>query len=259
MSPIVTTLLASSPTRGRVPVPAPSEVQPFFTDDFAGAQKNPANGVIYETPTSGVSVVSFDGYNCLRFRYGPNATGAGQTAEQRISLGQNMTEFGVRCYVHIPATYAHRTTGTPAQNNKMIRVWGDNYGYENKVGASAWPQTSPGPSYMQFDYTRYGASGTGPGLSPTANGWFNDDWQDRWNLYRWYFKHTTSDGANDGMMKVWRDDTLILSFENVDQEWTAQPYWNAMYLFGAANSGFTEQTDFHVRELSLYNTNPGWG
>ena len=99
---------------GSAPVDPPSG-DPFFEDDFAGGVRNNDNGFTWGSGGTRVTVQSFDGFNCLRFRFGPNASGADSTAEQRFNMGRDLSELGLEYYIHIPSTFALRND--PPANN----------------------------------------------------------------------------------------------------------------------------------------------
>lgn len=238
-------------------------VTPFFADGFdTGARLN-ANGFSWSTANGGVSVSSeraFSGTHSLRFRFEADVLGDDSWAEQRFNLGRNLTEIWIDMMIYVPANYRHRNDSP--SNNKFIRIWGDDYAAENKVGASTWfSSSSPTTSSMRIDrFTT--PSGMGPSsgpdgvTSPTAAYAVT---KGAWNRVRLHFRHTTSFLDNNALAEVWFGATKVLSWSDMNQVFdSARPYWNAGYLLGWSNSGFDEETIFFIDDVKFYSTNPGW-
>ena len=58
---------------------------------------------------------------------------------------------------------------------------------------------------------------------------------------------------------MWVDDSLRLSATNLSYEGASSftGYFGEGYLFGAANSGYAEQTDFYIDDVVFSDTDPG--
>jgi hypothetical protein len=144
---VTATVLGQAVTGGATVVvgggdPAPPDPgDPFFSDDFAGAQRNNANGFTWSSAGGRVTVVTFDGGNCLRFRYGPDASGSDSSAEQRFNMGQDLSEVWIEYNLHIPSNFALRND-SPA-NNKFLSLWPTNY-------------SSTGDTYVVTEFSRNG-------------------------------------------------------------------------------------------------------
>ncbi len=248
---------------GAPPTPPPGD--PFFSDDFAGTQRNPADGFTYSTTGSRVSVVSFGGFNAMRFRYGPDATGADSSAEQRFTMGRDLTELWVEYDLYVPSNFVHRTQASGGTNNKFFRVWGDVYASANKVGASTRYDASfsPDNSGLGFEYNYKtwpdGTLGEGPDGFTSGLVEFGDAMKGTWTNVRMHYRMVSATDADDALMELWLGGTKVLTFDNVPQKYdTAKPYWNNGYLMGWANSGYLAETDFHLKALKFYDTDPGW-
>jgi hypothetical protein len=256
---------------GYVP-PTPGD--PFFEDDFAGTQKNNANGFTWNTTGSRVSVVSFDGYNALRFRFGPDATGADSSAEQRFNMGVEVPHLWLQYDLHVPSNFAHRNDSPT--NNKFALFWRDVYsdvaggtwrcGWEYQLSggnsvsraySSRWNFNSQSDANPNGDYAPTGngstlISGSGP---ITTNAW---------NQIRIELAAASNSTATDGIQRMWVNGTLVLEittgkFWNYETGSTpADCYLQNGYFMGWANSGFTDQTDFHIKAVKFYNTDPAW-
>jgi hypothetical protein len=164
----------------------------------------------------------------------------------------------------VPANYFHRQDSP--SNNKFFRLWGDSYSAANKVGASSFPEAS-GSSHLAFEYNYEGWSdgtlGTGPssvaGAKSTTTAFGTDATRGRWIQVRIHARHVSGPSARDGRLRMWVNGQLVISFENVPQKFdSARPYWNAGYLFGWANSGFSEETLFFVDDVRFFASSPGW-
>lgn len=233
---------------------------PFFEDDFVGTQKNNAGGFVWSGTGSTVTVQSFDGHNALRFRYGPDAPLGQSSAEQRFNMGRNITELWIEYYLWVPANYAHRYQEGQAANNKFIRFWGNSYDASNKVGASSLIAS---PSYVRYEATNkaWGGSGTGflDGGSPTEAAYGTAGMLDAWTQVRMRFSIVSALDADDAEFDLWFDGVKLASQSGMPQQYTdGQNYWNNGYLMGWANSGYAAETDFYIRNIKFYDTDPGW-
>ncbi len=242
--------------------PISNSAEPFFEENFTGTQFNNANGFTW-SGTNNTAVVSFGGYDALRFRYGPDALGEDTNSEQRFNLGQNLTELWIEYYLYIPSNYVHRND--PPNNNKFIRIWGDDYNSANKLGASTQYRTEflTDNSGLGFEYNYkgwdYAVLGFGPEGYTSGYTEYGNAMKGVWTQVRLHFRLVSSTDADDALMELWLNGTKVLSFINVPQKYdTLRPYWNQGYLMGWSNSGFLDETDFYIRNVKFYNTNPGW-
>lgn len=290
------------------PAPPPGTAVPFATEDFTGgARENPMlsgeppAGQFRWTPTAGdVSVVNFDGFNCLRFRFPAQGFGNGAqngrfTSEQRFWLGRQVRHLSAEYWLHVPANYAHRqnqdaVTGTPiASNNKFFTVWRNPYDAGPDLscwGAIIQQQVDGASGFSIVDAFARGVATTNNvyyGINDTqvvvnSTGWHapfigpgRPIVPGGWTRIRTECKHASSadaaQNAPDGILRVWAGDTLVMST-------TTGRFWDRLssknnstapgtfvdrgYFFGEANSGYAEQTDFHVRNIKFYEGNPGW-
>lgn len=244
---------------------------PFFTDSFAGLQKNNANGVLWNpSPAGDVSVVSFDGYNCLRFRYGGQST-----AEQRFDIGKYTQVFGMEFWIHIPSNFSMRN---PTLGNKFWQVWRDVYsdfaGGTQQAGMEYWivggverpAATGRGmlrmadPADPSFGYVT-DIAGDAANQTPLI-GTTGPLVIGAWNRVRMMVSGSSAFGVADGFYKVWFNNTLYINVLNHRiHNVTASPSdvrFRNGYLMGYTNTGFTNQTDFHIRDVKFYDANPGW-
>lgn len=237
---------------GSITPPAPGD--PFFEDDFAGPGYNNANGWVWSTGTN-VTPVSFGGSDCLRFRFGPDADGEDSNAEQRFNMGQQLTEVWFQYDVFYPTGYVLRNSTGP-DNNKFFRLWGNNYNADNKVGGSTvyTAATVEGSYRFERRITAGGSMETNGAPKPDLDVNLN-----AWNQVRLYCRMPTGTGTDDGQMTVWINGVVLGDADNIEQLYdTTYPYWDQGYLFGWANSGYTDETDLHVRLFKAYESDPGW-
>jgi hypothetical protein len=237
----------------------PSGAAPFFQDSFAGVQFNNANGFTWGGQVR-TSIVTFDGAPALRFRFGPDSSSETSRAESRWNLGRNVSALWIEYECWYPSNYLHRADG-PGSNNKLIRIWGDDYGAANKVGASTWISGSYGAIRVDriVDDSAvigpgtfgglYASSPTEPFLPPRGE----------WCTIRVYSRMVSALDANDARFAVFVNGTPWIDWSNLNAFYdSSRPYWNAGYFLGAPNSGFTDETDIYFRNVKFYDTDPGW-
>lgn len=268
MTPIVTTMSAPAGRGRRVRGASASVVTPFFSDDFSGTQKNPANGFTYETTGSRVSVVSFDGYNALRFRYGPDAVGAGGlNVEQRFALGRQLSELWLEYYLHIPSNLVLRSDPPNTDPNKFLSLWPNNYSTtgETYVVTEFWRNAADTTSYARMLGLgdRFYADGTTirSGDAFQNQDFINTSRAGAWHRMRVHYKIASGAGQTDGVYEGWLGDTLMWRSRS---DWV---FWSTGgvnfiangYFMGSSNPGYTNQTDYHIRSVKFYDTNPNWG
>lgn len=248
---------------GTPPPPPPGD--PFFTDTFAGGVRTNSNGFTWSTNTPRVAVVlapDSSGDYALRFRYGPDATGADSSAEQRFALGRDLTQLWIEWSVWVPSNYAHRSE-SPG-NNKFLRIWGNNYGAGNKVGCSMYRNTLTPPSIIQFEaVNKAWGPGVGVGVISTGESPVFGDVLGEWIQYRAQMKLVTAANADNGVWRLWQNGVKVMESTTLPTKYDpTYPYWNAGYFFGWSNSGFTDETDFYIRGGAngpkFYDTDPGW-
>lgn len=251
---------------------APSGAQPFFSDDFAGLQRNNANGFTWDTgPTVGVSIVNFDGYNAMRFRW---LAGVKSAEEQRYNMGRYLAEVWMDYDIHIPSNFVHGAAGL---NNKFFKIWRDVESdfdggtaqavleYWNLSGTERASSTgramlrkmeSGGGQFAITDivgdasYQTPLIGGTGPLLLGA------------WNRIRVNLRGSSAYGVADGHYKIWCNDTLYTNVQNhlIHNTYTTPTdvLFRNGYFMGSANSTFVAQTDFHIKVPKWYETDPGW-
>lgn len=257
---------AFSNTVAATPPIVSSVVEPFFSDNFDNGNRTTANGFTWSNTGSRSfvsSTKSFGGTHSLGLRFGPDSLGKDSSAEGRFSLGRNLTEVWIEFMLYVPANYTHRNESP--NNNKFFRIWGDNYSSANKVGASTTRSGDASALSFEYNYKTWGDGTLGFGPSSVAGArsptttFGGPEFRDRWTRVRVHARHVSAENADDAILQLWFDDTMVLDFRNVPQKYDPlRPFWNAGYLLGWANSGFTDETIFYVDNVKFYNLNPGW-
>jgi hypothetical protein len=239
-------------------------VLPFFSDNFAGPARNNANGFTWGSTGARVAPVVFDGYDCLRFRFGPDALGADSSAEQRFTLGRQIQELWLEYWLHIPSNFALRAD-FPA-NNKFLSLWPANY-------------STVGETYVVTEFERNGTDTSyarilGLGDQFYANGTFlirggdavqNSNFisaarANQWHRIRVHYKIASGAAQTDGVYEGWIGNERMWRSRTDWVFWSTGGlnYIGAGFLMGYANSGYEAETDFHLRDIKFYDTNPGW-
>lgn len=254
-------------------------VSPYFTDDFASGSRTNANGVVWGGGGSQTSVSTDAAYNdtySLKMVFPATAEETQQiavTAEQRMYLGQSLTEFWMEYYLYVPSNYTHRDLTALADNNKFFAVYSSaSTGGDASQNNDRWRgviETLPGTGGKSTVRTATSRSDSMAVLDEAGNntadffGGTGPITLGAWNRVRHWIKMASGRLVGDGRWVMWINDT---TFVNV----TVGDFWNFSeleptptvvthcYILGAANSGFSAQTTFFVDAIKLYNTNPGW-
>lgn len=241
-----------------------ASVAPFFADDFAGLQKNPAGGFTWSTTGARVTVASFDGYNCLRFRYGPDAAGADSSAEQGFRLGQQLQELWLEYWLHIPANFALRAD-FPA-NNKFLSLWPDNYSTTGETHVvTEFERNGTDTSYARIlglgDMFYTDGSSIRQGDAILTSNFISAARAGSWHRVRVHYRIASGPGQTDGVYEGWLGDERMWRSRTDWQFWSTGGlnYIGEGYFMGWANSGYTEETDFHLRSPRFYSVDPQWG
>ena len=255
------TLIVMGRRRGN----AISVVQPFFQDDFTGGQRNNANGFTWNSTTSRVApVADFGGAPALRFRFGPDALGSETSAEQRFDMGRDLSELWMDYDVHIPSNFALRND--PPANNKFLALWPLNY-------------STIGETYVVTEFDRNGTDTSYARMLGYGDMFYADNnvvirggdaiqnsnfisaaRAGAWHRIRVHYKLASGAGQTNGVYEGWIGTSLMWRSRTDWQFWSTGGlnYVRRGYLMGTPNSGYTDETDFHIRSFKLYDQNPGW-
>jgi hypothetical protein len=182
-----------------------------------------------------------------QFRFANDADGDAWS-ELRFDLGKLNTAVWMQYDLYIPANYQHRPSG----NNKFFRLWGADYGDQEKVGASTWDIDSGGGiCRLNGDWN------TGPGMGEHGAG--NSPFIASADLGTWmtvkiYVKAATA--TANGTLNIWKNNTLIINNTNTMNNYTAgnSHAYRYGYLLGWANTGFNQTTDMYIDNVVIGTT-----
>ncbi len=227
----------------------------FFQDGFeSGNLSHSENGTTWSNSGAGISVSSSmarTGSYSLKFHFA--GSGDDAWAEQRASLGSNMTDFWIRYYLYVPTNYKHRSV-SPA-NNKFLAIFRSPYSSPGfQINLSTEPE-SGGNSKLEIHYYNNGSeqspimpSGGGGFLSSSADG-------GKWAEFITHVKVLTASGSSDGVIQVWKNGTQVANETGMnDYGGSGANYINEIYLLGWANSGFDQDTDFYIDDVVFSDT-----
>lgn len=260
-------------------VAANSPATPYFTDDFASGSRTDANGVAWGGGGAKTTVSTDRAYNdtyALKLIYNAKAEETqdlSTTAEQRMYLGQDLTQFWMEYYLYVPSNYTHRNLTGIADNNKFFSIYSSAStspsATQNNDRWRGVIETLPGTGGKSTVRCATSRSDSAAVLDEAGNntadffGGTGPITIGGWNRVRHWIKMASGRLVGDGRWVMWVNDT---TFVNV----TAGDFWNFSegeptptvvthcYMMGAANSGFSEETTFHIDAVKLYDTNPGW-
>jgi hypothetical protein len=194
----------------------------------------------------------------LAFIYSPDVPGQDAWSEQRFTVGGKPTEIFVGFVVKSPANYVHRAD-TP-NNNKLLRIWDVEYANSVvHVGMSTLNSGSTMQSNIIVEWSNptgnTGNWGTGP--------WTRVFLPGAVDTIGFYAKVASGLNVKDGIIKVWVNRREVYSRSDVDNNTSSTAagafagFGNG-YLFGWANSGFTQRTEMRVWRFVLAKKPVGW-
>lgn len=254
----------------------------LFTDGFEDGNVSHTENNIRWTEAVNVSAQTTQpnsGSYSARFRFGPDnvATGAESSAEFNGLIGttgaSGYTEVWLTYALYVPANYVHDEADRPNQthgyNNKgFLYLWdGGEEGYGSPqvgMGPNLWPNANFDASYNAIsefsfyvfcncsrgDYHYYHDIHPTQVLQPAITTADLGQWMDLCVRY----KYATA-ANNDGVAQIWKKPgqtgswIQLLNIQNGDWYSASQPGFDAFYLLGYSNSGFTNQTDFYMDDV----------
>ncbi len=235
----------------------------------------------------GVSVsrdVARSGGYSMKFTYGGNADPCADSwAEQRFTLGENLTEVWLEYYIYLPSgadgkgpRFYHRKPVCPGEsdpngtvsNNKFFALWASNYDV----------RAASGGMKVLLEYQRTGVGSDGDSQmygmwcndTKLCSNWgaengrwdpaFTDGMRGRWVQVRIHTRAADSKAASNGMLQLWVDGAQRINMQNLDlaPEAGGERWFRNGYLMGWANSGFNENTSMYVDDFRIFRSNPSW-
>ncbi|ALC16847.1 polysaccharide lyase [Desulfuromonas soudanensis] len=219
----------------------------LFSDSFeSGNLTHTTDGTGWagSTYTSVVPGEGRTGNYALKFRFIGSAAGTDAHAEQRFVLGFGLTDIYIQYYIKFPSNYLHRIDSP--SNNKFIRLWTETYSDVGQIGASA----------MRGNLSNIFAEAQQWECGPIGEGNLTTSWSltpsdlGKWLRFEWRFKPDT--GSGNGAIEFWVDGIKKFSYTNLNL--CDAPYLKNGYLMGWSNSGFAEQTDIYIDDVT-FSTN----
>jgi hypothetical protein len=249
------------------PPPPPSDGDILFVDTFVnGVRAGAKNGVTWTAAAASTSTgdgvaVSADpgspsGYS-LAFTYkGSSDLTDDGWAEQPFKLPK-LTEIFICMEIATPLNYVHRDVSP--DNNKLLRLWDEKYSSGQStvhLGMSTInkPGTSPGASQVIVEYKKTGTVGTGNYNTGPWRTLLRPGQVDRVGFYA---KVATSPTIADGVIKVWLNGELVYdqtALALMNQSSYGGNWFENGYVFGWANSGFTQTTVIRLRKFLVART-----
>ena len=249
-----------------VPAPLPADTTGIiFSDDFSSGDllKKRSDGKTfwingsqddkddYATVPSDIWVSKDeDGRNSLKVYYAGTLDLLGDARPQlNFELGDNYTDLWISLDVFIPANYYHRIAkGT--SNNKFFII--DNIVGSQYFDFELWPLPD-GSSRMSFNSSEDRIPKGH--IFPTPDCIFASP-ADRGKWHRWAFhiRVASTEVSKDGVAEVWKNGVKVMNFQNLPHHTTGVNYFSAGYILGAANSGFTNDTELKLAMATFSKT-----
>ena len=205
------------------------------------------------------------GSHSLCFLYHGKPSGQDSTAEQKFELGRPVTEVWVKYFIRFPRNYFHRADSP--SNNKFFYFWSKDYQDEgDEVSWHLWASGDTGNSVLT--YVTFDEYGHHPNLKDgIPKPVFVDRSRDleRWIKVILHWKRQSGPDEADGVVQVWasdRDGSLrnLISATNLTHTWGRYSNYNFVdrgYVLGWANSGFEQDTDICIDDISFSEEPPG--
>ncbi|MHB8346841.1 MAG: heparin lyase I family protein [Acidiferrobacterales bacterium] len=243
----------------------------LFQDGFeSGNLSHTENNIEWASSasTSVNSVNPLTGSYSLQFYYKAVPPGKDDWSEQRIELyhpyntakalagGNEYTDLWFKYDLYIPSNYYHRIQPNGrTDNNKFFALYRDPYTVPGfQVNFSTEPNGSGG-SNIEVHYMRNGVDQTP--LSPwSGRNFITSADLGHWHMIVIHIKAPTGNDTDNGVMQLWKDGKQIVDITNLN-DWggTSKNYFNAAYLLGWANSGYTRTTIFYIDNFVI-STSP---
>jgi|GEM_PF-2046111 len=259
---------------GEVPtsVDETSDSLASFSEGFEAGSLTNADGfrwgggtsfaVTSQNPRSG----SYSG----QFYYaGTSALSGDAFSELDFDLGAEYQEVWVEYYEFIPSNYVHRYPDSVDDNNKWFYLadtkaeGGTGYHVrsllESRVGdgsgAGSLDRARP---MWGTNASRNGRASSQQGMAQ-PQGLIVESDRGTWVQWRFYFK-VSDVGQVNGVWKMWKNGEVFINETGQANGATdGQVHgYRVGYLKGWSNSGYSENTTFHIDDFKVFTSNPGW-
>jgi hypothetical protein len=226
----------------------------IFSDDFSSGNFNHAVGDAYwNDTTSGIVIAASPtdaGNLAAKFSFNP----VNVNRELRFDLGDLFTELWIKYDLFIPLNYFASFGISENGNNKIIRLWGNEYGDWDKVGFSTYVKF-PGQTHtyaqVDWDFTNTGAIGA---FGPIAPDFIEQADAGTWMTIKIHAKAATL--SANGTFNVWKNGVKVLDTTSIiDNYWPSGTHaYRYGYLMGWANSSIAQTTDFYIDNVIIGTT-----
>ncbi|HEX9894284.1 MAG TPA: hypothetical protein VGA78_10195 [Gemmatimonadales bacterium] len=273
--PVTVQHSSGATSQATVTVVVPSA--PYFSDSFdgCGSLNKTANaaGFRWADTQGGVgedpgisSAIARSGSCSLKFTFVGSSNMADDSwSEQRFAFGKKLSEVYVGWYQYFPSglespavgpKFVHRNDPNGPDNNKLLRLWDEDYSqYNVKAGFSMLP-SSTGDGQLNTEYIWRSANGSGNSVANVGpwTGIVTNATRGTWAKFRVRMKLATSATANDGIVQLWLNDVLTANFTTLPL-YTAQAgaknWIRNGYIMGWSNSGFTQTTHTYIDDFVI--------
>lgn len=209
--------------------------------------------------------IAHSGTYSLKFTFGGGPDADDAFSEQRYVLGENKNEAYIQWYQYFPSgapgeglgpEWQHRNSSS-GDNNKMLKLWADVYGAGKTVstGVSTLNVGDSGDSYFMPVYGTNLSGGTGPFGEPFGSVKVDDSTRGKWLKIQFHLK-TASSSNNDGIIKMWIDDKLVLDSHDLPlyPSGGIDNFFRHGYIMGWANSGFAQTSYTYIDDFEISDT-----
>jgi hypothetical protein len=274
---------------------ATEQVKPAFADDFESGKLAASNSSFrWRAGTNNVTVspdISRSGTHSLKFLYRGKPRCRDSTAQQSFQFTSPQTELWLEYYIYLldgseglGTKYTHRiptkriregggcsSETVPTTNNKLLVLWDEKYnqnhiqfGFELRaMNDTRSNRGLPGDSYLKALWdAHWDESGNQLGFvkpivtDAAAVGVVK---RGRWTRLRFHVKLATDPSVEDGVIRIWIDDRLVLQRRHrAAAQRNYNNYLRHGYLMGWANSGFDTDTPIYIDDFRFFAADPKW-
>ncbi|MDG9666401.1 hypothetical protein ONV78_01555 [Hahella sp. CR1] len=192
-----------------------------------------------------------DGNYSMKFRFDGGGTDKGAASEQRFEIPGGTSSLTIQYDLFVPENFYHRKTGRGI-NNKFLVLWSGLYGSSvanNSAAFEYWPSPiSEGDSRLSY-HLGYAKKDTSHEY-PSTDLILNQAEAGQWVNIKVKVK-LSEPGKSNGELTVWKNGSVYLSKAGLDNYSSYGNYVDRGYLFGTANSGFDEDTEFFIDNLRI--------
>lgn len=245
----------------------------LFSDDFeSGSRSSP----VWANSSPNVTVSTDNPRNgsySLKFHYNAKPDGEDATAIQHFDLGGEYTEVWIEYDFYLPDNFYHREQSGP-ENNKFFRLWDGSAttGDSDVLAGASFSRSRDGTSgesrmYVQwrgYDDPVYTGQDRDQGSQEDPFFLISSDnpngiQRGSWAQIRWHIRLSSSDGVDDGVIRLYVNGQKVAYRENIDYHGApGNSFFSYGYLMGWANSGYDEDMDFYIDNFRVQTSDPGW-